>query len=507
MEKFKTAEVEKKEILVMKNISKTFSGTKVLDDVEFHTYAGEVHALMGANGAGKSTLMKILAGVYSPDEGAYISHDGREAKVVANVAEAQRDGVTMVFQELNILPHLSVLENIFIANEITNKAGIYDWKAMRKRAKEVMAEVGIDLDLNTRAGDLPVAMQQMIEITRAMNLEADLIIFDEPTSSLTLQETDQLFALIKRLKERGVGMIYITHRMSEVYRICDRITLLRDGKLIFSDVIGNVDTHRLLEGIVGSKQTNQFPEKYREYGDVIFEAKNVSSAGLYEDVSFELREGEILGFAGLAGAGRTEIAKTIFGVYPLTGGEFVYRGETLKIRSPQDAVKKGIGYVSEDRKEEGILAVRSIRENMGLSNMNRLGKNFHIDKREEAKEVDELIEGLKVKTTGKEQAIENLSGGNQQKVCLGKWLMAKPNLLLLDEPTRGVDVGARADFYRIIQDLVKQKIGVIVISSEEDELIGLCNRIVIMREGHKVGEFDDTEENLKKKMLKLMLDI
>ncbi len=497
----------KKEILVMKNISKTFSGTKVLDDVEFHAYAGEVHALMGANGAGKSTLMKILAGVYTPDEGAYISHDGRDPKIMTRVADAQRDGVTMVFQELNILPHLSVLENIFIANEITNKAGVYDWKAMRKRAKEVMQEVGIDLDLDTRAGDLPVAMQQMIEITRAMNLDADLIIFDEPTSSLTLQETDQLFALMRRLKERNVGMIYITHRMSEVYRICDRITLLRDGKLIFTDDIQYVDTHRLLEGIIGSKNTNQFPEKYRETGDVIFEAKNVSSAGLYEDVSFELKEGEILGFAGLAGAGRTEIAKTIFGVYHLDAGEFIYRGEKLNIRSPQDAVKKGIGYVSEDRKEEGIMAVRSILENMSISNLNRLGKNFHIDKREENKEVEEQIASLKVKTTGKDQAIENLSGGNQQKVCLGKWLMARPNLLLLDEPTRGVDVGARADFYRIIQDLVKQKIGVIVISSEEDELIGLCNRIVVMREGHKVGEFEDTEKDLKKKMLRLMLDI
>ena len=497
---------EKKEVLVMKNISKTFSGTKVLDNVEIHAYAGEIHALMGANGAGKSTLMKILAGVYTPDEGAYISHLGREPRIMKSVADAQHDGTTMVFQELNILPHLSVLENIFIANEIT-KNGVYDWKAMRKRAKEVMAEVGIDLDLNQRAGDLSVAMQQMIEITRALNLECDLMIFDEPTSSLTMQETDHLFDLMDRLRKRGVSMFYITHRMSEVYRICDRITLLRDGKLIFSDKIEYVDNHRLLQGIIGSENTNQFPEKYREIGDVIFEAKHVTSKGKYEDVSFELHEGEILGFAGLAGAGRTEIAKTIFGVYSLDEGEFDYKGEPLRIKSPVEAVKQGICYVSEDRKNEGILAVRSIRENMGVGNMLRLGKNFHIQKREEKKEVQDQIDRLKIKTTGMEQAIENLSGGNQQKVCLGKWLMAHPKLLLLDEPTRGVDVGARADFYRIIQDLVKNKIGVIVISSEEDELIGLCNRIVVMREGKKVGEFQDTEKNLKQKMLKLMLDI
>jgi ribose transport system ATP-binding protein len=495
-----------RQILKMEHISKTFSGTKVLDDVSFYAYAGEVHALLGANGAGKSTLMKILAGVFMPDPGAEISHDGRPAKIMACVHDAQQDGVTMVFQELNILPHLSVLENIFIANEITHR-GVYDWKAMRRRAKEVMAEVGIDLDLDQRAGDLSVAMQQMVEITRALNLNSDLLVFDEPTSSLTSQETEQLFALIDRLKKRDVGMIYITHRMSEVYQICDRITLLRDGKLVFTDRIENVTNERLLTGIIGSKNTNQFPEKYRKEGEVIFEAKHVTSKGRYEDVSFQLKEGEILGFAGLAGAGRTEIAKTIFGVYPLDAGEFFYKGKPMRVKSPMDAVRQGIGYVTEDRKNEGILGVRSIRENMGIASMRRLGRGLHIHTQEEKREVLEQIQELKIKTTGMEQHIENLSGGNQQKVCLGKWLMVQPKLLILDEPTRGIDVGARADFYRIIQNLVKNDIGVIVISSEEDELIGLCNRIVVMREGRKVGEFADTEPDLKSKMLKRMLNI
>ncbi len=494
-----------KEILHMEHISKSFGGAKALDDVSFDLRAGEVHALMGANGAGKSTLMKVLAGVYMPDQGVIIHH-GKKTPIKACVADAQKDGVAMVFQELNILPHLSVLENIFIANEITKASG-YDWKAMEKRAKEVMREVGIDLDLKERAGDLPVAMQQMIEITRALNLNSDIIIFDEPTSSLTMQETEQLFALIGRLKKKGVGMVYITHRMSEVYQICDRITLLRDGRNVFSDAIEHVDNQRLLTGIVGSENTNQFPEKYRTFGDVIFEAKNVTVKGLYEHVDFELKEGEILGLAGLAGAGRTEIAKTIFGCWQLDEGAFIYRGKKLHIHTPVEAVKQGIGYVSEDRKAEGILAVRSIKENMGVANMRRLGKHFHIDHTEEQKEVQSLMESLKIKATGMHQAIADLSGGNQQKVCLGKWIMAKPGLLILDEPTRGVDVGARADFYQIIQDLVKQGIGVIVISSEEDELIGLCNRIIVMREGRKVGEFDDTEEHLKEKMLKLMLDI
>lgn len=489
----------------MEHISKSFGGAKALSDVSFDLREGEVHALMGANGAGKSTLMKVLAGVYLPDEGT-IAHNDRVIPLKGTVQDAQQDGIAMVFQELNILPHLSVLENIFIANEIT-KNGIYDWKAMRERAKTVMKEVGVEFDLDARAGNLPVATQQMIEITRALNLESNVIIFDEPTSSLTLQETDQLFDLIGRLKKKNVGMVYITHRMSEVYQICDRITLLRDGKNVFTDDIANVDNHRLLAGIVGSENTNQFPEKYREIGDVIFEAKNVTSGGLYEDVSFELREGEILGFAGLAGAGRTELAKTIFGHYHLDSGEFIYKGKKLDVKSPVDAVKKGIGYVSEDRKVEGILAVRSIKENMSLASLHKLGKGAHIRNTEEKSGVQDLIDKLKVKTTGMEQAIEALSGGNQQKVCLGKWLMVEPHLLLLDEPTRGVDVGARADFYHIIQELVKQKIGIIVISSEEDELIGLCNRIIVMREGRKVGEFEDTEENLKEKMLKLMLDI
>lgn len=492
-------------IVKMEHSSKTFAGVKVLNDVDFMAYAGEAHALMGANGAGKSTLMKILAGVYDPDPGTKMYIEGQNVKF-KNVHQAQQGGVAMVFQELNILPHLNVLENIFEANEIMN-GPVYNWAAMRKRAKEVMDEVGIDLDLKARAGDLSVADQQMIEITRALNLNTKVLIFDEPTSSLTLQETERLFDLIERLKERGVAIIYITHRMSEVYKICDRITLLRDGELVFTDEIGNVTNERLLKGIVGSDDTNQFPEKNYEIGETIFEAKNVSCAGKYEDVSFELKEGEILGFAGIAGAGRTEIMKTIFGVYKLSSGEFLYKGKRIKAKSPVEAVRQGIGYLSEDRKNEGILAVRSIKENMSLADMFELGKNLHIRKKEEIKQVDEQISALKIKTTGREQHIENLSGGNQQKVCLAKWLVTDSKLLLLDEPTRGVDVGARADFYKIIQRLAKNGIGVIVVSSEEDELIGLCNRIVVMRDGKKISEYSDKEENLKEKMLKDMLDI
>ena len=403
-----------KEILRMEYISKSFGGAKALDHAGFDIRGGEIHALMGANGAGKSTLMKVLCGVYLPDEGEIYYH-GKKIQMKATVADAQKNGLAMVFQELNILPHLSVLENIFIANEIT-KRGIYDWKAMRKRAEEVLAKMKLKIDLDARAGDLPVAMQQMIEIARALNLDSDIIVFDEPTSSLTMQETEKLFSLMANLKEHGVGMVYITHRMSEVYQICDRITLLRDGKNVFTDDIENVDNKRLLSGIVGSDDTNQFPEKNRVIGDVIFEAKNVTSYGVYEHVSFQLKEGEILGFAGLAGAGRTEIAKTIFGVYKPDKGEFLYRGKKLNIHSPVDAVKEGIGYVSEDRKAEGILAVRSIKENMSIASMPWLAKGFRLRHSREKEDVNKQIAGLKIKTTGMDQCISGLSGGNQQKV-------------------------------------------------------------------------------------------
>lgn len=489
----------------MEHISKAFGGAKALEDAFFELRPGEIHALMGANGAGKSTLMKVLAGVHTPDTGKIV-RNGKELKLIAKVAEAQKNGIAMVFQELNILPHLNVLENIFIANEIT-RGGHYNWKAMRRRASELMADTGIQLDLNARAGDLSVATQQMIEIMRALNLETEILIFDEPTSSLSMTETDQLFKLMCRLKERGIGMVYISHRMSEIYRICDRITLLRDGKNVFTDDICHVDNHRLLAGIVGSENTNQFPEKNCALGEVIFQAENVSCGKMYQDISFNVREGEIVGFAGLAGAGRTELAKTIFGYYHLTGGKFSYRGKNFRARTPLKAIHAGIGYVSEDRKVEGILAVRPIKENMAISDLHNLTKNGRINNKMEREMVQALIEELRIKTTGMYQTIENLSGGNQQKVCLGKWIMMNPQLLLLDEPTRGVDVGARAEFYKIIHQLAQKKIGIVIISSEEDELIGLCNRIVVMREGRKVGELPENEVCLKEKMLKLMLDI
>ncbi|NLY71160.1 MAG: sugar ABC transporter ATP-binding protein [Clostridiales bacterium] len=492
------------EILRMEGITKAFGGVKAVDNVDFALQKGEIHALMGANGAGKSTLMKVLAGVYRQDAGK-IFLEGQEIHM-KNVASAHAQGITMVFQELNVAPHLSVLENIFLSREIV-KNGVYNWKEMREKAKQILDEMGVHLDLDIQVRRLSVAMQQMVEIARALNANSKIIIFDEPTSSLSVQEVEQLFKIMANLKAKGISMVYISHRLEEIYRICERITLMRDGRHIFTDDIENVSHDRLIAGIIGAEPSEQFPPKQNKPGKVIFEAKNITCNGKFQDISFTLREGEILGFAGLAGAGRTEVAKAIFGCYGLDEGTMVLEGKSVRFKHPRKAIDSGLAYVSEDRKGEGILAVRCLCENMTISNMNIICSSSVIKHRKEKSLVQDMIDRLHIKTSGLNHRMDRLSGGNQQKVCFGRWIMNQPRLLILDEPTRGVDVGARADFYRIINDLAKNNVGVIVISSEEDELIGLCNRIVVMRNGRKVAELDCNEDNLKEKLMRNMLGV
>ncbi len=492
-------------ILRMENIKKAFPGVQALNGVSFYLRPGEIHALMGANGAGKSTLMKCLVGVYPPDSGE-IWLDGKKVDI-KNVAHAHALGVNMVFQELNILPHLSVLENIFLSNEPTH-AGLYDWRAMRARAQEILDSIGLELNLNAKVRDLTPAQQQMVEIARALSTETKIIIFDEPTSSLTVKEVEQLYRIMEDLKRRGIAMVYISHRLEEIYRICERLTLMRDGEWVFTDDLCNISNERLVSGIMGRKAEEQFPVRSPQIGDVIFQAEDITSYGKFEDVSFQVRKGEILGFAGLAGAGRTEIAKTIFGVYPLHKGTMTLCGETIRPKSPEKALARGIAYVSEDRKAEGILPVRSIRENAAVSSLGRRMHGPFLDKHREKAAVEEQVEALHTKTPSIETAIQNLSGGNQQKVCLSKWLLTEPKLLILDEPTRGIDVGAKAEFYDIISDLAERDVGVIMISSEESELIGLCDRIIVMRSGRKVGELLPKEDpDVKEHLIRLMLNI
>ncbi|MCD7946967.1 MAG: sugar ABC transporter ATP-binding protein [Oscillospiraceae bacterium] len=492
-------------ILRMEGIKKAFPGVQALNGVSFYLKPGEIHALMGANGAGKSTLMKVLVGVFAPDEGEIYLND--KPVHIKSIAQAHAMGVNMVFQELNILPHLSVLENIFLSNETTH-AGFYDWKSMRKRAQEILDSIELDVDLDAQVRTLSPAKQQMVEIARALATETKIIIFDEPTSSLTIKEVEQLYKIMGDLKKRGIAMVYISHRLEEIYRICERLTLMRDGEWVFTDEIANISNERLVSGIIGRKAEEQYPAHTPHIGETIFEAQNITSHGRFEDVSFQVRKGEILGFAGLAGAGRTEIAKTIFGIYPLHKGEMYLNGKQISPKSPAKAVKNGIAYVSEDRKIEGILPVRSVRENTALSSLSSRMRGPFINKKAEIASVSKQIDALHTKTPSIEQQIQSLSGGNQQKVCLARWLLTKPKLLILDEPTRGIDVGAKAEFYDIIVSLAQQDVGVIVISSEEAELIGICDRIIVMRNHHKVGEvIPNQTSDIKEEMVRMMLEI
>lgn len=488
-------------LLEMDSIRKEFPGVVALDDVSLQICPGEVHALMGANGAGKSTLMKILAGIYSPDSGSIIL-EGKKVEM-KNPAHAKHQGISIVFQELNVLPDLSVLENIFIGRE-ESKVGFYEWGKMRKQAQDILNDLGIKMGINAKVGTLPIAQQQMVEIVKAVSTDAKLIIFDEPTSSLSVKEVETLYSIMEKLHKRGVAIVYISHRMDEIFRVSERITLLRDGKNIFTDDIVNVSRERLIDGIVGSKLEDGYPTREPKLGKELLKVEGLTSAGHFRDISFSLREGEILGFAGLVGAGRTEVAKTIFGEYPYQSGTITVEGKHYKPRGSAKAIRHKIAYATEDRKAEGLMLGRSIRENTSIASIKEVIRLGFVDERQEKKGVTEVTKSLNVKTPSIEQIANNLSGGNQQKVCLAKWMLTKPNIMILDEPTRGIDVGAKAEFYHIIVELAKSGVGVILISSEESELTGLCDRILVLREGELVGEVKPGE-NTDKEMMALML--
>ncbi|MGI6153167.1 MAG: sugar ABC transporter ATP-binding protein [Christensenellaceae bacterium] len=478
-------------ILEMRGVSKEFPGVKALDDVQLLVKPGETHALMGANGAGKSTLMKVLAGIYTPDCGEILL-DGQEISI-KNPAHAQQLGISIVFQELNVLPDLNVLENIFINREII-KGGFYDWKEMKRQAHEILQDLEIEIDISKSVCDLPIAQQQMVEIIKAVSSNARILILDEPTSSLSVKEVDKLYEIIEKLHNRGVAIIYISHRLDEIFRVSERLTLLRDGKWIFTEDMKDITREYLVDSIVGRKIEEEFPTRQPTIGRELLSVDGLSSDGYYEDISFTLHAGEIVGFAGLVGAGRTEVGKSIFGEFPYRCGEILVEGKPFAPKSSGCALKKGIAYATEDRKTEGLLLERSIRENESLASLKRVTKLGLINKHREVKDVTEMSKKLNVKTPSMEQLAVNLSGGNQQKVCLSKWMLTEPKIMILDEPTRGIDVGAKAEFYSIISDLAKGGVGVVLISSEETELLGLCDRIIVFREGHIVGEVNPKED-------------
>ncbi len=484
-------------ILEARGITKTFPGVVALRNVSFAVAAGEVHAVIGENGAGKSTLMKVLSGVHPDYEGELLL-DGKTVRF-DGPREAQRAGIGIVHQELNLVRDLTAAENVFLGREPTTRWGLIDRRRMNREAAELFARLDIDVAPDQRIGHLPVGQQQMVEIAKALSLNARVLILDEPTSALSDRETATLFSLIHRLREQGVGIVYISHRMEEVFQVSDRITVLRDGEWVGTVPTAQAARDELIRMMVGRPLTSFFAEDERTTPDerVILSVENLSLAAGVEgrrtrmqNVSFEVRAGEILGLAGLLGSGRTEVLEALFGAYgDRTQGCIQIEGRPVVIRSPLDAIRHGMALVTEDRKASGLVLQLSLRENMSLPSLRRLTRWGMVDGARERRLVDEFIERLSIRTPSREQRVANLSGGTQQKVILGKWLAMTPRILLLDEPTRGIDVGAKAEIYHLLRELSLRRVAVVMASSELPELLELCHRILVMREGRAAALF------------------
>jgi len=473
----------------MDNINKTYPGVKALDDVSLRVKPNEIHALVGANGAGKSTLMKILAGIIQPDKNSGEIRLDNQTVAFKNPTDAQRKGISIVFQELNVIPDMSVLENIFLNREIT-RGGFYDWRAMEKKAAEIMADLELEFHLKAMVKTLSIAQQQMVEIVKAVSANVKLVILDEPTSSLTVKETAALFRIMKKLHENGIAIIYITHRLDEIYENCGAVTVIRDGRWIFTKPLDEVPMDALVTAMVGRDVSQTFPEKSnKQFGEEILRVEGLTSEPYFRDISFSLCRGEILGLAGLVGAGRSEVCRAVFGALPLGAGTICFENKPVRVKSTRRAIDLGIAYATEDRKYDGLMLGRSIRENATISCLKQFIRSlFLLDKKKERRDVRELSGGLSLKTPGIEQPVSSLSGGNQQKVCLVKWLLTKPKVIIFDEPTRGIDVGSKEEFYHIISDLASQGLAIILISSEESELIGLSDRMIVLKDGNYVSE-------------------
>ena len=476
----------KNPILKMKGIVKEFPGVKALDGVNLELYEGKVMALMGENGAGKSTLMKILSGVYKKD-GGQIFYKGEETDI-KGPKDAGEKGIAIIHQELNLLPDLSIGENIFLGRE-PKKGFAIDFKKLYSDSDKLLRKLNLDISSKELVGNLSIAQQQMIEIAKALSLDAQIIIMDEPTDALTDKETDSLFKVINELKNEGKALVYISHRLKEIFEICDYITVLRDGKYVGSEDLANLDEDKMIEMMVGRKLTDQFPRLETKIGETILKVENLCSQHV-NNVSFEVKSGEILGISGLMGAGRTELAKTIYGHFRKTSGKVYMKNKEINNKSAKEALKNRIAYVSEDRKGDGLILELSVRENMAISSLNRMSSFFRIDKKKELNRVNDYIARMRIKTPSENQLVKNLSGGNQQKIAIAKALMTHPDVLILDEPTRGVDVGAKKEIYDLINEFKSQGKAVIMISSEMPEILGLSDRILVLSQGRITGEFD-----------------
>ena len=482
-------------VLELKNIYKSFPGVKVLEDVTLQVRPGEVHALMGENGAGKSTLMKILMGIYKADQGS-IFLEGKET-VIHGPKDAMSKGISMIHQELNTVLDMEVAENVFVGRELLKKGfeklKIVDIARMREETGKYFREMNIDIDPRAKMRTLSVAEMQLVEIVKAISLNSRIIVMDEPTSAITEKEATVLFAQIERLKKQGVAIIYISHKMDEIFRISDTITVLRDGQWIGTKPAKELDKDMLIKMMVGRELTDIYPKDPVEIGDVILEVKNLSRGKKVRDASFSLRKGEVLGIAGLVGAGRSELVETIFGLYPKTGGQIFLHGKEVHIKSAADAIKNKMALITEDRKQTGLNLIVSVKENIASVSIGKLSNHGIVNDKKINEVSEKYIKELKIKTPDGNAIVGNLSGGNQQKVVLAKWLLDEPDIIIFDEPTRGIDIGAKRDIYLLINNLAKEGKAVIVISSEMAEVMGICDRILVMAEGRINGEVQREE--------------
>lgn len=477
-------------LLEMRAIEKSFNTVKVLHGVDFVLRPGTVHALMGENGAGKSTLMKALAGIHKCDKGSMMIK-GKEIEITSP-KHSQSLGVAMIHQELSPVPEMTVAENIYLGRE-PEKGIFLDYAQLYKQTEELLASLNVKISPKARVGDLKVADQQLVEIAKAISLNAEIIIMDEPTSAITDKEVENLFHVIRDLKDQQKGIIYISHKMDEIFQIADDITVLRDGRYVNTWQAKDIDNNILIKNMVGRELTEIFPKTEVPIADTMLEVKNFSVAGQFEDISFRVRKGEIFGIAGLVGAGRTELMHAIFGLSKKDRGEIIFDGEKLDIHNPKDAIKHGIAYVTEDRKDEGLVLEMSVGQNITLPSMKEMSQGLFINSGKENRTIKHQIEQLRIKLNNSRQLVKSLSGGNQQKVVLAKWLIREPRLLILDEPTRGIDVGAKAEIYKIMCEFVSKGNAIIMISSEMPEVMGMADRVLVLSNGKAGGELERTE--------------
>jgi ABC-type sugar transport system ATPase subunit len=495
------------EVLRLKNIVKTFPGVLALDDMNFDLRKGEIHAICGENGAGKSTLMKIVTGVYKPDSGEILL-DG-EPVVFEDPNEAFAKGVAIIYQETSLFEEMTILENIFLGHEYVKKAGpltIIDYAKMRAEALEIFKIMDVDIDLDERAKNLGMASKQMVEIAKALSHHSKILILDEPTASLTQREVEALFNIVRSLRDQGVSIAYISHRLEEIFELCDRVTVIRDGKYISTKDVGSTNKDELVADMVGRSMDNYYPKAEVEIGGELIRVEGLNQEGVLRDINFHINKGEIVGFAGLAGAGRTELALALCGFTKLDSGDIYIEGKKVKIRNYRDAMDAGFVYVSEDRGKYGLIIEMSVKQNITMPQLRKVSSGIFLDNAKELSLTERFIEEFDIRCPEPDFLTENLSGGNQQKVSVSKAIAVAPKLLFLDEPTRGVDVGSKAEIHGIVSKLAQQGATIFLISSEMPELIGMCDRIYIMKNGTIAGEVDRAEAT-QEKILKVALQV